>query len=314
MANARVIPDALDPAETLAIEQRWLPKAGIIAIIAGILPLIAFVVGTLAGRNAPDDITVVKTVAGALTTYAAGEPDVGLSGRQAQLAQFYGDNATLLTLSAVLGGVALIMMGLPLQMLLRSAWRRRPSFPRWFFWAPVGGGIVFGVATITMMGYRNLKLADFASLAPAQRTNWAATDAFNAVGDTFGWLGNVGVVGQMFLAVGVGAAALSAMNVGLVTRLMGYLGVMLAATVILPLDPSGVLRALWFVALGVTLLGKWPGGRPAAWETGTPQPWPTRAEMMEAAERAREAQRSELDAPAPKPKATAGSGGRKRRK
>ena len=112
----------------------------------------------------------------------------------------------------------------------------------------------------------------------------------------------------MLIAVGIGSAALSAMNVGLLTKVMGFLGVLLAVLVVVPIfDQQGFLRAFWFIAIGVTLLGKWPGGRPAAWETGLPQPWPTRAEMMEAAERAREAQRTELDEPAPKPKA-GGSG------
>lgn len=313
VANARVIPDALDPAETVAIEQRWLPKAGILAIIAGILPLIGIALQISTSRGIPNEVETVKTVAQSLTIYGAGEQGAGLSGAQAQIAAHYGDNAALIVLATALAGLSLICMGPVLYGLLRSAWRRRPSFPRWFFWAPVVGSVMFGVGTTVAMGYGAIKMSDFASLAPELQTNWAASDALNAARDDLGWLSIVSVIGQMLVAVGIGSASLSAMNVGLLTRLMGFLGVMLAVLVVVPLlDQQGMLRAFWFIALGVMLLGKLPGGRPAAWETGTPQPWPTRAEMMEAAERAREAQQSELADPAPKPKA--GSGGRKRRK
>lgn len=307
-----MIPDALDPAETVASEQRWLTKAGVLAIIAGLLPIVAFVLSTMASAGAPKDVETVRTVAQSLAALGAGDPNIGVGGAQALAAADYGENATLFGLSAIALGLSALCMGPVLLGLLRASWRRRPSFPRWFLWMPIVGALLYGVGTMVLMLYAGSKLSDFAALPPELQTNWAAADAFSAARENLGLLSIGTVLGQMFLAVGVGAAALSAMNVGLLTRLLGFLGVMVAALVILPLDPQGFLRGFWFVALGFLLLGKWSGGRPAAWETGTPQPWPTRAEMMEAAERAREAQQSELDEPAPKPKA--GSGGRKRRK
>ncbi len=312
MAQPRAIPDALDPTETLAIEQRWLPRAGILAIIAGILPLISIALQVITSRGIPNEVEKVKTVAESLTVFASGEQGAGLSGAQAQIAIHYGDNAPLIVAATALSGLSLICIGPVLFGLLRSAWRRRPSFPRWFFWAPIIGSLAFAIGTTVAMAYGGIKLADFAALEPALQTNAGAYDALNAARENLTGLSYVSVFGQMLVAVGIGSAALSAMNVGLVTKLMGFLGVLLAVLVVVPIfDQQGFLRAFWFIAIGVTLLGKWPGGRPAAWETGTPQPWPTRAEMMEAAERAREAQQSELDAPAPKPKA---GSARKRRK
>lgn len=311
VANARVIPDALDPAETLATEQRWLPKWGLLAVLAGILPIVAYVLTTIASEGSPKDVETVRTVAQTLTAFGAGDTNVGVGGAQALGAAHYGENASTFGLAAVALGVSALAMGPVLLGLLQAAWRRRPSFPRWFLWLPIAGGLLYGIGTMVLMLYAGSKLSDFAALPPELQTNWAASEAFTAARDDLGWLSIATILGQMFLAVGVGAAALSAMNVGLLTRLMGFLGVMVAALMILPLDPQGFLRGFWFIALGVFLLGKWPGGRPAAWTTGTPQPWPSRAEVMEAAERAREAQRSELDEPAPKPKAGAG---RKRRK
>jgi len=313
VANPRVIPDALDPEETLAIEQRWLPWAGILAILAGVLPLIAIALQVITSRGIPNEVEAVKTVAQSLTVYGAGEQGAGLVGAQSQIAEHYGNNAVMIIAATALAGLSLILIGPVLFGLLRASWRRRPSFPRWFFWAPVIGGLAFGIGTTVAMTYGAIKLSDFAGLAPDLQTNWAAADALNAPREDLGGLSILSVLGQMLVAVGIGSAALSAMNVGLLTKVMGFLGVLLAVLVVVPIfDQQGFLRAFWFIAIGVTLLGKWPGGRPAAWETGTPQPWPTRAELMEAAERARAAQASELDEPAPKPKA--GSGGRKRRK
>ena len=121
----------------------------------------------------------------------------------------------------------------------------------------------------------------------------------------------------MFVAVGLGAAALSAMNTGLLTRAMGVIGVLLAILIVVPLIPrQEFLRAFWFLALGAVLLGRWPGGRPPAWQSGEAMPWPSRAQQLEEAERARGGARADAqadeDAPAPKPKA--GGDRRRRRK
>jgi hypothetical protein len=39
----------------------------------------------------------------------------------------------------------------------------------------------------------------------------------------------------------------------------------------------------WLGALGALFLGRWPGGRGPAWETGEAVPWPTMAETRERA-------------------------------
>lgn len=316
---ARTIPDALDPAETVALERPWLPKAGVLAILAGVLPVIGLILQSLATRGIDNDITQIKSVAQALTTYGEGGAGTGLKGGQAQIAAHYGDEWVLIALGGVLTGLGAILMAPVLFGLLRAAWRRRPSFPRWFFWAPLVGGLAFGIGSIVAIVYQAVQFHDFAQLPIAEQTNGAANDALLAARNDLTGLSFVTVIGQLFVAVGLGAASLSAMNVGLVTRVIGSIGVLLAVLVILPLIPQQeFLRAFWLIAVGFTLLGRWPGGRPAAWESGEPRPWPSRAQLMEAAERAKAAQQgtaTDADddaAPAPKPKA--GGAGRRRRK
>jgi hypothetical protein len=57
---------------------------------------------------------------------------------------------------------------------------------------------------------------------------------------------------------------------------MSILGVIAGILFVLPLLPGvpTVLQAFWLGALGVLYLGRWPGGRGPAWESGEEEPWP----------------------------------------
>lgn len=312
------IPEAMDSAATVELERRWLPFAGILAIVAGILPVIGLILQTIASRGIQDDVGQVVSVGQAFSTFAADPGSAGIAGRQAEIVSHYGDQWVLVSLAAICTSLGLILAIPVLYGLIRAAWRRRPSFPRWFLWTPAIGGLLFGIATVVALVYQAVQYHDFTQLAQAAQVNGAANEALNAAQDDLAFLQLAGGIGSLFTAVGFGAAALSSMNVGLITKVIGSIGVLLAFLVVIPLlgQQGSVLRAFWFIAVGLTLLGKWPGGRPPAWDSGEPMPWPTRAQMMEDAERARggggKGARSSDTAPAPKPKAS--SGGRKKRR
>jgi hypothetical protein len=90
--------------------------------------------------------------------------------------------------------------------------------------------------------------------------------------------------------------------VGLLTRFFGSLGMALAVALVLLQLLPGVL--LYTVAVGLLILGRWPGGRPPAWESGRAIPWPKpgeqREEPDEADSRAIEGRGEEVD-PGPGP-------------
>jgi hypothetical protein len=73
------------------------------------------------------------------------------------------------------------------------------------------------------------------------------------------------------LIVGVFYPSMSAMRVGLLTRFFGTLGMAIAVSVLF-IGLLGLM--LWTLALGLLILGRWPGGRPPAWEAGEAVPWP----------------------------------------
>jgi hypothetical protein len=67
--------------------------------------------------------------------------------------------------------------------------------------------------------------------------------------------------------------SLQALRAGLVTRFLGSLGMALGASMILIL-PIAVLGMLaWTGFLGLSFIGRVPGGRPPAWDAGKAIPW-----------------------------------------
>jgi hypothetical protein len=97
-------------------------------------------------------------------------------------------------------------------------------------------------------------------------------------------LQTAGTVGVAFLFV---MLPLRARRVGLLTPFMGMLGVIAGALIVFPFASiSAVVQAFWLGAVGALFLGRWPGGRGPAWESGEAEPWPPAAQR-----------RAEMEAP-----------------
>ncbi len=81
-------------------------------------------------------------------------------------------------------------------------------------------------------------------------------------------LGTLGVAGAFIMI------SLRSMRVGLLTRMMGIVGIIAGVLFLIPLTPLPVVQALWLVFVGAMLLGF--GGRPLpeAWAAGEARPWP----------------------------------------
>jgi len=86
--------------------------------------------------------------------------------------------------------------------------------------------------------------------------------------------------------------ALNAMRVGLLTRFMGYCGVIvgIAGMLLIGSAPSAALQVFWMGALAILIAGRWPGGEPPAWRTGRAEPWPSTQELREQRMKARAGQ------------------------
>jgi hypothetical protein len=87
--------------------------------------------------------------------------------------------------------------------------------------------------------------------------------------------------GELLLAVSFVLISMQAMRVGLLTRFMGYLGIIAGILVLFVITPVPIVQAYWLVALGVLFAGRWPSGTPPSWKTGKVERWPSSQELRE---------------------------------
>ena len=114
----------------------------------------------------------------------------------------------------------------------------------------------------------------------------------------------LGFFGQLATAGGYVLVSLHAMRAGLLTRLLGTLGIGAGVFTILPILPFGPLLQLLFqAALALLLFRVWMGGIPPAWESGRAEPWPSRQRRAAAPPRPSRLRRR----PGPPPRRTAAS-------
>jgi hypothetical protein len=130
-------------------------------------------------------------------------------------------------------------------------------------------------------------------------------------------------VGTLSLAAAFILISLRAMRVGLLTRLLGIVGIIGGVLFLIPLTPLPVVQSLWLVFFAAMLLGF--GGRalPAAWTVVEARPWPARERAPRqprqprtaAAPRGRRGGASEPAVPAPVvPSAPSPSASKKRKR
>lgn len=179
-------------------------------------------------------------------------------------------SATLTALSA------LCLLGVFLY-LFRAIDARGGGVPRWFIYLVIGTPVIYAISAM-IYAIQAVDIADeFASGRPIRGE--AGDDRAQAVSNISGALialQTAGTVGVAFLFV---MLPLRARRVGLLTPFMGILGAISGALIVFQLAGiSAVVQAFWLGALGVLFLGRWPGGRGPAWETGEAEPWPTAAQ------------------------------------
>lgn len=303
----------MNPEDTQAWEATNRVRVAVITFAAAACTLLGAVLSGLGLRGLPKAEDRILTVVDTLRLTAAGRPIP--PGRLATQTLWIGDHATLLILGAVVTGVGTLALFVPVAFLFRATRARRPQFQQLALVVTAIGAVAFGLGRMVGDIARYVGAQDFTT--SADRSNSAASDALR---------GSAALLGQIFAQVGMLAlgfgfilVALNAMRVGLLTRFMGILGIIVGATFVLPLDQYGIMRTFWLGALGLLLLGRWPRGEPKAWATGEAEPWPTQQQLREQRDAARAgAGRAEPPAtPRPEPAAAppaAGAGKRKRKR
>lgn len=194
-----------------------------------------------------------------------------------QLLSFHDDSGTLL-LATCIRSVGFLLLALPFLHLFRAARLRservRPEMVGFAFFGPVLlaiQGVLSWLATRSVADEFVDKMAgDPNPAALAERL--VDDSSFHQVASY------LAIPAVLALAVGMLYISLQAMRTGLLTRFAGSLGMALGVAMILILPVALLLTMVWLVFLGLTFIGKVPGGQPPAWEAGEAIPWPTPGE------------------------------------
>jgi hypothetical protein len=188
------------------------------------------------------------------------------------LLSFHDHTAAYLAYPLIAAG-ATVLAAAALFYLFRATRHRRPELPPFLQWLLVVGPLFLIVAAIA----NHMNLHDVADkfLASSDHSNKHAKQVIDDNQNTVG--GGLGLAGALAMALSFVLIGLNAMRAGLLSRFMGILGILVGVLVVLPLLPSPipVVQVFWLAALGFLVLGRWPGGRGPAWESGEADPWPT---------------------------------------
>jgi hypothetical protein len=221
--------------------------------------------------------------------------------------QFAQDREVSLLGSAVVRSLGFLALAWVMTYLAVATRARRPEMARPFVYVPLVSAVLLAVeSTMRAFAFRSL-IGDFLA---GTRTVGSLDDLRGTVGVAAEILQYVGTFG---LAVGLVVVSLNAMRAGLLTRFMGYLGIVTGFLLVLisPLIPA---LPLWLIALGVLVSGHWPRGAPPAWRTGRAEPWPSQQQIAEARRAARGGPEPATDGPPTTAAAEASARRRKRKR
>ncbi|MDX6674985.1 MAG: hypothetical protein QOH11_2403 [Solirubrobacteraceae bacterium] len=251
----------MSPAEALAFEARWRTRAAIGAAAGAVLVL-------------GGGIALVTTLSSSKTDELTSQ------------LLFYDHHSSSLLLGTIVAGLGSICMIAPLVFLFRATKARRPQLPNVALITAWFGPIAAGVGQIALQ----VVLLDKAhSFATTGAQTYAQAKHLTDEGILKAMQGLV-LAGQLSLGFAFVLISLNAMRVGLLTRFMGVLGIIVGVLFVIPLGTLQVVQPFWLLTLTALFLGRWPNGVPPAWQTGKAEPWPTQQEMREQRDKAKAAQ------------------------
>lgn len=208
-------------------------------------------------------------------------------GNRSDFVRFIADHGSDLILSSVVTAVGFILL-VPVTRYLDLVTRfRKPDLLKAVLIFAIAGPLLYGVSSVA----RSVLLASAATDYAAQSTQTTAeaTDILRGVSTSTATAAVIGLqAGQVALALWLMLGPLYAMRVGLLTRPVGILGIILGGAVLIQAPFAPVLMLFWIAALAALFLGYWPGGRPKAWQSGTAVPWPSARQRAQEAQQPKE--------------------------
>jgi hypothetical protein len=243
----------MDTQQRLEYESRTRNRQAGLALAAGILLMLAVVI-QIGGPH----VSVNEKTLGLITEHKRATRDL---------------------IGSVVAALSLFALGWTLLWLWDAARARdsnlRPSFMGWI---AVAGAAIQAIGVVVYAAAFGNVASDFVNHGSQ---TWPEANHLLSGGVLVaGQIANY--FGLLLLAVGIVLISLNAMRVGLLTRFLGYLGIIAGVLTIIPLVPIPIVEAYWLFALAYLLSGRWPSGVPPAWSSGRAERWPSSAELRAA--------------------------------
>lgn len=188
------------------------------------------------------------------------------------------ENSSAMLSASLLQAAGMALVIPPLFYLFQAASARSETMRSALIGVTVAGPLFLSAGVVLQWVAFDNAASEFAEVVVADLEVSADEHAESLIQDqgTFDAAQGFTFAGTLGFVVGVVYTALYAMRVGLLTRFWGSLGMALGVSLLF-LGFIGIL--VFVIALGLIIAGAWPGGRPAAWETGTAVPWPKPGEQ-----------------------------------
>jgi hypothetical protein len=239
----------MSPDEVLLHESRVRTRTVAIAAIAGVFLILASVIQLSGPHTKVDELTMDLLVAN--------------------------QRFPLDLISSVINALASLGIAATLLFLFRAARTRNPERVKPYIrWIAIAGGGLAALAGVVYAVVVAIKVHEFATTG--SQTYAEANHLTSGTG-----LLALQLVGQgaaLLVAVAFVLVSLQAMNQGLLSRFMGYLGMFAGALVLFQITQVPVVQTYWLLAIAYLISGRWPTGVPAAWRSGRSEPWPSSAE------------------------------------
>jgi hypothetical protein len=249
-------------------------RLGVPSIAGGVLFLLGGVIVSTTLHSLP----TVGTIQG-LAPALRGEANPAVSPGAAEV-RFIDHHAFGLIAGNLLQAVAIFFLVLVLLFLLGAVRFRRPETSRVARPLVLYGGVGMVLVSLAhplaqvLNAHKFVTGHDFT----AEAVNHALTQSAVLEASEY-----VGLLAGLALAAGMVVVMLGATRTGLMARWTMYLGIFAALLAFTPFglalgEVQQLIPAFWMVTTGILLMGRWPGGDPAAWAAGEARPWPSSAE------------------------------------
>ena len=190
---------------------------------------------------------------------------------------------------AILQGLSYLPLAPVLVFLYRATAYRREETPPWSRMLAIVGAVVIAFAaiasSITQLGAIDDLIRDL-PLTVNDAEDRLADSQGSGLSLVFVILGYAARIALAFALVTISNAARRA---GTLSNFLGITGIIVGVFLVLPFfGPLPIVQWFWLAALATLFMGRWPGTRGPAWETGEAEPWPTAAQLRAEAAAGRE--------------------------